>query len=48
VVGVEPVGDVRQAEVDAAYEAKYGPGGVRSMSTAEAVASTLRLAPVGD
>jgi hypothetical protein len=47
-VDVEPVGDARQAEVDAAYEAKYGSSGARSMITAEAVASTLRLVPAGD
>lgn len=47
-VAVEPIGDARQAEVDAAYEAKYGQGGARSMITPEAVASTLRLVPAGD
>ena len=44
-VEVEPVGDARRPEVDAAYEAKYGPGGARSMVAEEAVASTLRLVP---
>jgi hypothetical protein len=47
VVEVEAVGDARRAGVDAAYEAKYGAGGARSMITAEAVASTLRLVPAG-
>jgi len=46
-VEVEPVGDAQRAEVDAAYEEKYGPGGARSMVAEEAVASTLRLVPSG-
>lgn len=35
----------RAAGIDAAYRAKYGEAGARSMVTDEAAASTLRLTP---
>lgn len=41
-VAVTVTGDADAAAIDTAYAAKYGPGG-RSMATAEAAASTLRL-----
>ncbi|WP_203580353.1 DUF2255 family protein [Microbacterium hibisci] len=44
-VTVTAVGDEQAATVDAAYRAKYGELAARSMVTAEAAASTLRLAP---
>ena len=46
-VTVEAVRDTDAATVDAAYRAKYGDLAARSMVTAEAAASTLRLAPRG-
>ena len=45
-VRVEPV-DSRPEAVDAAYRAKYGVGGAGSMTTVDAVATTLRLTPEG-
>jgi hypothetical protein len=45
----EPAPDVDQAEVDAAYRAKYGRSSyVDAMVTAVAAATTLRLAPALD
>jgi hypothetical protein len=46
-VAVHDVGDAAgvTADVDAAYRAKYGPGGSGSMVTPEAAATTLRLDP---
>lgn len=44
-VTVEAVGDTDAATANAAYRAKYGDLAARSMVTAEAAASTLRLAP---
>lgn len=40
---VDAVGDTDAATVDAAYRTKYGDLAARSMVTAEAAASTLRL-----
>lgn len=40
---VEATGDADAGAIDAAYRAKYGEDGARSMVTAEAAASTLRL-----
>jgi hypothetical protein len=40
---VAGTGDADQDAVDSAYRAKYGAAGARSMVTAEAAASTLRL-----
>jgi len=40
---VAVTGDADQDAVDAAYGAKYGPAGARSMITSESAASTLRL-----
>ena len=45
---VQRTGVALRDEVDAAYRAKYGAGGARSMTTEEAVASTLRLTPAAD
>ncbi|MET0784748.1 MAG: DUF2255 family protein [Leifsonia flava] len=42
-VVVEATGDANAGAVDEAYRAKYGQDGARSMVTAEAAASTLRL-----
>jgi len=44
-VTVEAIGDTDAATVDAAYRSKYGNLAARSMVTAEAAASTLRLIP---
>nr|BFE59459.1 hypothetical protein GCM10020063_039850 [Dactylosporangium thailandense] len=47
-VAVEHIGDASSqltADVDNAYRTKYGHGGARSMITAAAVATTLRLDP---
>jgi len=44
-VMVATVGDTDAATVDAAYRRKYGDLAARSMVTAEAAASTLRLTP---
>ncbi|MFF2487305.1 DUF2255 family protein [Microbacterium sp. NPDC058062] len=44
-VTVEAIGDTDAANVDAAYRSKYGDLAARSMVTAEAAASTLRLIP---
>ncbi|MGU3643359.1 DUF2255 family protein [Microbacterium sp. C23T] len=44
-VTVEGIGDTDAATVDAAYRSKYGDLAARSMVTAEAAASTLRLIP---
>ena len=47
-VTIEDIGDTSAritADVDAAYRAKYGPGGAGSMVTATAAATTLRLDP---
>ncbi|MFB7882664.1 DUF2255 family protein [Microbacterium sp. NPDC056057] len=44
-VTVEAIGDTDAATVDAAYRSKYGDLAARSMVTAEAAASTLRLIP---
>ena len=50
-VTVEDVGEGTpelRAGVNAAYEAKYGPGGaIERMVSAEAAAATLRLSPEG-
>ena len=43
-VVVAATGDADADAVDAAYRIKYGAGGAQSMVTAEAAASTLRLA----
>ncbi|WP_109209722.1 MULTISPECIES: DUF2255 family protein [Microbacterium] len=42
---VEATGETDAATVDAAYRSKYGDLAARSMVTAEAAASTLRLTP---
>ncbi|MGC5221468.1 DUF2255 family protein [Micromonospora sp. DT81.3] len=42
---VTATGSTDADAVDASYRAKYGAAGAQSMLTAEAVASTLRLAP---
>jgi hypothetical protein len=42
------VGDTDAAAVDTAYRKKYGDLAARSMVTAEAAASTLRLTPRAD
>ena len=44
-VAVEAADDATRAAVDAAYLSKYGGGGARSVTTDDAAASTLRLAP---
>lgn len=44
-VTVEAIGETDAATVDAAYRSKYGDLAARSMVTAEAAASTLRLIP---
>ncbi|MDY0908785.1 DUF2255 family protein [Microbacterium sp. CFBP9034] len=46
-VMVAAVGNTDAAIVDAAYRRKYGDLAARSMVTAEAAASTLRLTPTG-
>jgi hypothetical protein len=45
---VSATGDMDAAAVDAAYRKKYGALAARSMVTAEATASTLRLTPRAD
>jgi len=44
-VNVTATGDSNAAVIDEAYRTKYGEAGARSMVTAEAAASTLRLVP---
>ncbi|WES63541.1 DUF2255 family protein [Microbacter sp. GSS18] len=46
-VSVTAVAGDRSDAVNEAYLGKYGAAGARSMVTAEAVATTLRLAPAG-